>query len=102
MSSTTRIFKSLLFNFGIVIFVKSLVDIFLHFFNFNVKKNLLPIFSILSTSKVPPNKFIIEEEIFNPNPVPPYFLDVDSSACENASKIFFCLSRGIPIPSSST
>lgn len=89
MSSTTNIFKSFLFSVGIVTFVCVLVEEFLHFFSFNVKKNLLPVFSELCTSKVPPNKFIIDEEIFSPKPVPPYFLDVDSSACENASKIFF-------------
>jgi len=38
----------------------------------------------------------------NPSPVPPYFLVVDESACENGAKIGSRFSLWIPIPVSDT
>jgi len=37
----------------------------------------------------------------SPRPVPPYFR-VEPSPCENASKMVFCWSSGIPMPVSDT
>ncbi len=38
----------------------------------------------------------------SPSPVPPYFREVEESACVNLLKIIFCSSGDIPIPESST
>jgi len=50
----------------------------------------------------PPSKRVISREMERPSPVPPYLRLVVPSACWNASKMIFCLLRGMPMPVSVT
>ena len=72
------------------------------FLKLKVKKKVVPSPSSLSSFKLPPIKATNLAEIAKPSPVPPNFLLVLTSACENASNIFSCCSSLIPIPESST
>ena len=67
-----------------------------------VKWKQLPRPGSLSTHRHPPIIFTSRSEMVSPRPVPPYRRVVEPSACEKASKIFFCFSAGMPMPVSRT
>ena len=67
-----------------------------------VKKNLEPVFLVLSTSIWPPIISISCLQIARPNPVPPNLRLTVSSSWLKLSKIIFCFSLSIPIPVSET
>jgi len=63
-----------------------------------VKWKQLPAPGSLSTQMRPPINSRILVEMVSPNPVPPNFRVVSELAWENASKMVFCFSSGMPIP----
>lgn len=61
-----------------------------------------PVFGLLSTPIFPCMRATSCRQMERPSPVPPYLRVVDPSACMKASKSFFCVDCGKPMPVSMT
>ncbi len=66
------------------------------------KEKTVPRPGSLSTSMLPPMNSTSLLEMLRPSPVPPYFLVIELSACENAANILPILCVFNPIPVSKT
>ena len=67
-----------------------------------VKMKVVPWPGVLSNVRSPPMSRASRRLIASPSPVPPYWRDVEVSACMKAWNSFPCCSWGIPIPVSRT